>query len=90
MSEHGVRQYSYGCRCEACRAAKSAYVRARRAKAREARLAAEAEGRRHVVEGIKHGIGGYKDFSCRCFTCRLASAESSALYRKRRAEKGAA
>lgn len=90
MSEHGFTRYGRGCRCEVCRAAKADYTRTRREATRQLRLAAEAEGRTYVVEGISHGLSGYKNFNCRCFTCRLSNAEQSARRRNRQPEKGAA
>lgn len=90
MSEHGFSRYGYGCRCEVCRAGKAAYMRKRRAAGRQARLAAETEGRRYVAEGITHGLTGYKEFSCRCLTCRLSNAAQRAKCRNSQAEKGAA
>jgi hypothetical protein len=84
MIEHGFTRYGYGCRCEVCRAAKAAYMRKRRAAARERRVAAEAaSGSRYVAPGISHGLSGYQDHGCRCFVCRLSNADSSAQHRKR-------
>jgi hypothetical protein len=90
VSEHGFTQYGRGCRCATCRAAKTAYVKARRSATRELRLAAEQEGLQYIAEGITHGLAGYKEFSCRCLACRLSNAEQSVRWRKRNAEKGAA
>lgn len=61
-----------GCRCVACRADHALYHTTQRRQHRAQRLASEAAGKVHVVEGIKHGTGGYGYWNCRCETCRLA------------------
>jgi hypothetical protein len=83
MNGHGYNPYAHGCRCEVCRAAKAAYVRAKRAAARE-----RARGPlivkdgpnelRNYVPGIKHGTAGYKDHLCRCEVCTASQAAEDA------------
>lgn len=71
---------SRGCRCEPCRAAKSAKNRRSRAAGR-ARLDAGA-----VVE---HGLlSTYTNYLCRCAPCRSANAEYIRQYRLIRAYLG--
>lgn len=78
VAEHGYVRYTRGCRCQVCRAAKAAYVRAKRASAAELRSFAVFWDERYVATGITHGgISGYQDHHCRCDACRLAKAEAS-------------
>ena len=60
-----------GCRCEACRAANSAYQ-----KALKARL-----GTRPAPT---HGASGYTNYGCRCDVCREANRAACAAYKARR------
>lgn len=77
-AEHGYTRYTRGCRCDECRAAKRAYMRAKRREAAGNRLWAVLCGQRYVATGILHGgISGYQDHHCRCDACRLAKAEVS-------------
>lgn len=90
MSEHGYLRYAEGCRCQVCRAGKTAYIRGVKERSRLARIAAEAQGRHYVVEGIAHGMNGYQYHNCRCLTCREVTNDYFAEYRRRKAEEGAA
>lgn len=81
-ADHGYGRYTTGCRCDVCKAAKRAYGRNRRALARARRDAARAEGREYVAAVVKHGLYAYQNHSCRCLTCKLANAQSSAKYRR--------
>lgn len=66
---HGYGPYGNGCRCDVCKEAN----RKRRAEHRrpwqERLKAAKVAGIVNVVDGIKHGIGGYCNFCCRCDVC---------------------
>jgi hypothetical protein len=81
---HGYGRYTNGCRCAVCRAAKAAYVRAKRASAAELRVWTALFGERYEATGITHGITGYQDHSCRCDLCRLAKAEATERETRRR------
>ena len=70
--EHGYLAYTHGCRCDECRAAKAAYMREKRAAAREAAGTLIDSLGRNYVPGIKHGAAGYKDHLCRCEVCTAA------------------
>lgn len=81
---HNYSTYiNHRCRCEICRAANTAYVLARRAKARARRLLVEAGGGRYVAAGITHGAGSYRNHACRCEVCRTAHNEAAARYARR-------
>jgi len=89
---HGYGPYSTGCRCDICRAAKAAYLRARRAEHREiaakhtvgstgkrpAPGTARAPGAtRYLAPIANHGTRfGYEEKGCRCFPCSDARALS--------------
>lgn len=94
---HGYGGYSRGCRCEACRAAKADYMRARRS---EARARAQANTRsstgnrgakenartpgayRYVAPIERHGTRyGYEEAGCRCHECTDVRTESDRKYR---------
>lgn len=79
---HGYGRYTLGCRCDVCGEAKTAYTRGRRARARARRDAARAAGLEYIAPGITHGLYGYQAHACRCLTCKLANAQSSAKYRR--------
>jgi hypothetical protein len=69
--EHGsLSRYTYGCRCDDCRAAKSAYARewSRRAR-KELELAARLPASRR-----RHGLRSTYNRGCRCDACRAASS----------------
>jgi hypothetical protein len=67
---HGYSGYGYGCRCEVCRAAKAAYMAARR---RAAYLADHP-----VPEGIRHATrSAYEEHGCRCEPCTAAERNST-------------
>jgi hypothetical protein len=84
---HDYDRYAGGCRCKTCRAAKAEYMRTRRAaKAQQRREHEAATGRPYVAEGITHGITGFQEHGCRCFTCRLADSHS---YMRREARRRA-
>ncbi len=86
---HDESTYSnHGCRCVACTAAHTREQRRRRGERRAARLASEAAGRVHIVEGITHGESGYGYWGCRCETCRtVRNAESARRTRIARARR---
>ena len=71
------------CRCAKGWAAKAAYLRERRAKAR-AEIPADGE---HIVDGIKHGSYGFEERGCRCEICVAARREADKRYRERRKAK---
>jgi hypothetical protein len=64
---HGTySRYTNGCRCDQCRAAKAAYMKARRTEA----LATAQRNPFQVARGIKHGTWhGYDEHGCRCDPC---------------------
>lgn len=76
--KHGYGPYTRGCRCDTCRQAAREYRAAWRLpqqlKLREARRT----GKDHEVVGIKHGLSGYTNYSCRCQECRAAKADADA------------
>lgn len=74
---------NYGCRCDVCREANRVHIRDRRERAKARRLAAEADGRVYVVEGIKHGGSSYGNHGCRCPVCREGHRLNGAYYRSR-------
>ena len=78
VAGHGYGRYTNGCRCQVCRAAKAAYVRAKRASAAELRVWCALFGERYEATGITHGITGYQDHHCRCEVCRVAKAVRTA------------
>lgn len=65
---HGYVRYTKGCRCEVCREAKAAYMRAKRGRGAVVK----------VVPDIAHGINGYWNYGCRCETCRDSSSSRRA------------
>ena len=76
LVEHGsLSSYTYGCRCEECRAAKSAYAR-------------EWSRRARVEVGVRrHGLRSTYNRGCRCDRCRAAnSAYTKEQKRKKREE----
>lgn len=76
---HGYGRYTRGCRCDVCRFAKAAYMRAKRVTGKRKRQLAQANGEGyHFVPGITHGISGYSDSSCRCPECCSAKREADA------------
>lgn len=80
-TEHGYNRYTYGCRCEVCRDAKAAYVRASRERRRRAlRLVRQVGAGRNYVAGITHGYAGYQDYACRCDVCMAARRERDVKY----------
>lgn len=86
MSDHGYGPYTHGCRCDVCREAKAAYMRAKRAEhRREANGPLIDESGRYVAPISTHGtISGYADYKCRCLECTAAkSRASSRQYRNR-------
>lgn len=84
--EHGsLSSYSYGCRCEECRAAKSAYAREWYRNAREEFRSADVlPGDTPVTR--RHGTRATYNRGCRCDDCRAASSRyERERYRRRRA-----
>ena len=82
---HGkVGGYSYGCRCERCRAVYSEYMRARLEQNRKKRLKEMQDNPHHP----KHGtMAGYQ-YGCRCEDCKKANSELKKRdYAKRKAKK---
>lgn len=76
---HGYGRYSRGCRCGVCRAAKAAYSRSRRSRARTlANLWGNGLSRdgRHFVPNITHGRYGYEERGCRCDICLGSRAKN--------------
>lgn len=57
------------CRCTACRAAMTAYVRLRRAQRRT------DVALRGLPETVAHGLSAYQNWSCRCEVCTQAERE---------------
>jgi hypothetical protein len=82
--EHGsLSMYTYGCRCDDCRAAKSAYARAWSRKAREELTVAGAPPA--TIPARRHGQRATYNRGCRCDDCRAAGrAYARAWYRKAR------
>lgn len=68
--------YQQGCRCDPCRAARSAYMREW---VQEARVRA-AEGELAVQHGTLHA---YRTYGCRCRPCTEAGAGAAAAYRRK-------
>lgn len=98
MTDHGYNAYARGCRCEACRAAKAAYMRGKRAagKARARQLAAVARAmgrpaRAPVVSPeAQHGTrAGYDYHGCRCHWCRLVKTAARNADYARQSERAA-
>jgi hypothetical protein len=80
--QHGTRTgYSYGCRCDACRAAQAACDSARRP--RTGRTPKPSTPLRH---GTCHGYNR----GCRCDECQRANMESQRRWKARRAARAAA
>ena len=80
-AEHGTRaRYLAGCRCDACRAANTAYVMAYR-RARGVRPAAERLDRKHP------SVTAYTRRGCRCDACRAIMAAKARDYRARRRQR---
>ncbi|HEX7992685.1 MAG TPA: hypothetical protein VF506_02125 [Streptosporangiaceae bacterium] len=73
---HGTHTgYIYGCRCDDCRTAASAYV-----------VALQRRRRDEGVEPPVHGVlGGDTNYMCRCDACREAARLHARSYRRRRA-----
>lgn len=73
---HGYTAYTRGCRCEVCREAKNAYMRERRAEARQ-EAQRHSVGKRGDVGAIRfvadvrsHGTSyAYYERGCRCSEC---------------------
>jgi hypothetical protein len=84
--EHGsLSRYSYGCRCDDCRAAKSAYAREWYRKAREElRLASVPSA--GIPAKRRHGLRATYNRGCRCDKCRAADSAYTAERKKRRRE----
>lgn len=77
---HGYSAYSNGpCRCETCKAAKSAYMRDRRSEAiRNARPG-------WAADGVTHGTrSAYEEHGCRCGQCLAAERNGTRWNRPRR------
>ena len=71
---HGYVAYTHGCRCDTCREAKRAYVRASRAVASAKRERSPELGR-YIAPGITHGTySGYQNSHCRCLQCTAVKA----------------
>lgn len=72
---HGRRGYERGCRCDVCKAAPVA-------------AAARVRERGRVDPSlIPHGTAsGYRNWACRCATCKAAGAESNRAAKARRRE----
>jgi hypothetical protein len=84
VKTHGYGGYTSGCRCQACRDAKAAYMADRRG---NAFLNTGPE----PVEGIAHGRSGYEERGCRCGICLEAKrGDWRREQRRRRARAGAA
>jgi hypothetical protein len=65
---HGYNRYTAGCRCDICKAAKAAYMKARRD--------AAFLGRSTVPPGVRHGTRStYEEHGCRCDSCRLSQVK---------------
>jgi hypothetical protein len=87
--DHGYEGYTrWGCRCEVCKAAKSAYQSGRgRGTGQKEYMQKYRQGRRAAREKgeveVRHGLTGYTNDGCRCETC----AESFRVYRAANPEK---
>jgi hypothetical protein len=69
--EHGsLSRYSYGCRCDDCRAAKSAYAREWSRRAREELASVPSVG----PVSRPHGLRSTYNRGCRCDRCRAANS----------------
>jgi hypothetical protein len=80
---HGKHNtYSRGCRCQPCRDAHAAYVRAGRQAASQRHRAG------HRPANITHGYSGYQNHYCRCEICRTARAEYDQRRMRRRRVEG--
>jgi hypothetical protein len=81
---HGsLSKYSYGCRCDDCRAAKRAYARMWARKAREELGMVGAPS----VPARRHGLRATYNRGCRCDDCRAAQrAYHRDRHRRRREE----
>ena len=64
MTGHGYSAYADGCRCQACKDAKAAYMSGKRKEATASARPGTA------IEGVRHGTrAAYKDSGCRCEAC---------------------
>lgn len=96
---HGTATgYAYGCRCDECKAAKSADMRAYRVEHPQDNTSAYAKARDYEAQlrRIEHGLSdgdsrhgttnGYTKWGCRCDPCRTTA---NAYKRRRRQVKRA-
>lgn len=77
-------QYGTGCRCARCRANHNVHSWAYRERNADRTRAAAQRGEVRIVDGIKHGISGYRNIHCRCEVCCAANRAACAAYRQRR------
>lgn len=71
---------NYGCRCDACKAARAEHMRDYRARLQATTQPSE----------IPHGAEtAYVDYGCRCAVCRAANAAARRKYRARKRLGGA-
>lgn len=70
--EHGITSYTYGCRCEVCRAANN--ERTKRARDRKAEAETQAEAAINAEMGAHGSLTRYRK-GCRCGKCRAANAK---------------
>lgn len=82
---HGTRARYKDCtdgpdggKCAKCRAANT-----------EAQRKGKANRRTYRPLDIPHGVGGYRNYGCRCNVCTRAAAEDIAAYRRRKNEEAA-
>lgn len=85
MADH-IRglDFSSGCRCSRCRANNNVSNWAYRERNADRTRDAARRGEVRIVDGIKHGISGYRNIHCRCEVCRAANKAACVAYRARR------
>lgn len=76
--------YGLGCRCDRCRTTHNVHNWAYRERNADLTREAARRGETRVIDGLRHGISGYRNAHCRCEVCRAANKAACVAYRKRR------
>ena len=72
------------CRCPRCRIQATVDKWRYRERNADATRTAAQRGEVRIVDGITHGIAGYRNTHCRCEVCRAANKAACVAYRQRR------